>query len=47
MTGARNVPQHWTARLSDTLNSEIIGYHPIAISECARRALEIARKVNA
>ena len=47
ITGARNVPQHWTARLNDTLNSEIIGYHPIAISECARRALEIARKVNA
>jgi ADP-ribosylglycohydrolase len=47
MTGARNAPQHWTARLNDTLNSEIIGYHPIAISECARRALEIARKINA
>jgi ADP-ribosylglycohydrolase len=47
ITGARNAPAHWTARLNDTLNSEIIGYHPIAIAECARRALEIAREVDA
>jgi ADP-ribosylglycohydrolase len=38
ITGARNAPTHWTARLNDTLNSLIIGYHPIAISECARRS---------
>lgn len=45
ISGARLAPSHWTARLNDTLNSEIIGYHPIAISECARRAVEIARKI--
>lgn len=47
ITGARQAPTHWTARLNDTLNSEIVEYHPIAISECARRALEIAKQVAA
>lgn len=32
----------WIEPLHDTLNSEIIGYHPIAISECARRSVSIA-----
>ncbi len=45
ITGARQAPEHWTARLNDTLNSELIDYHPIAISECARRALDIAKRV--
>lgn len=44
--GAHRVPAHWTSRLNDTLNSEIIGYHPISISECARRALKIARAAS-
>lgn len=35
----------WIDPLHDTLNSEVIGYHPIAISECARRSVEIAHKV--
>lgn len=46
ITGARKAPTHWTARLNDTLNSQIIDYHPIAISECARRSLEIAKKIR-
>jgi ADP-ribosylglycohydrolase len=41
--GGKKAPAHWTARLNDTLNSQIPGYHPIAISECARRSHEIAR----
>ncbi len=47
ITGAAAAPTHWTGRLNDTLNSEIPGYHPIAISECARRSLDIVRKVEA
>ena len=27
------------------LNSQLVEYHPIAISECARRAVEIARRM--
>jgi len=45
MLGAKALPPHWTARLHDTLRSQIIGYDPIPISECARRSGEIARKV--
>lgn len=44
LAGARRVPPHWTGRLHDTLRSEIIDYHPISISECARRTLEVIRR---
>lgn len=47
IAGAARVPAHWSARLHDTLNSNIPGYHPIAISECARRAVEIVEKLRA
>lgn len=46
MLGASALPQKWIAPLNDTLNSLLIGYHPIAISECARRSVAIARKVE-
>ncbi len=46
ITGAKNAPTHWTGRLNDTLNSAIIGYHPISIKECALRSTEIARKLR-
>jgi hypothetical protein len=36
-------PEHWTGRLNNTLKSLVIGYDPIAISECAQRSLEIIR----
>lgn len=42
-----SVPRFWTERLNDTLMSDIPGYHPISIAECARRAVEIARKTVA
>ncbi len=45
MNGARKLPDHWTGRFHDTLLSEITGYHPIAISECARRSADIALAV--
>jgi len=46
MTGAKRAPTQWTARLHDTLRSGIIDYHPIAISECAKRAAEIWKRVQ-
>ena len=44
--GASQLPAQWTARLNDTLKSGISDYHPVAISECARRSLDIVRQVN-
>ncbi len=44
--GARRAPAHWTARLNDTLNSHVVGYHPIAISECARRSVSIWKRAR-
>jgi len=44
--GASKLPAHWTARLNDTLKSGISDYHPVAISECARRSLDIVRQIN-
>jgi ADP-ribosylglycohydrolase len=45
MLGAAGLPEKWTAPLQDTLKSNVIDYHPIAISECARLSVEIAKKV--
>jgi ADP-ribosylglycohydrolase len=45
--GAKRLPQHWIGRLNDTLYSGIIGYDPIAISECAKRSVEVIRKIHA
>lgn len=45
MYGAGNIPEKWKAPLHDKLFSEITDYHPIAISECARRSVEIAQKL--
>lgn len=41
MLGAAILPVKWTSRLNDTLQSSIIDYHPIAISECAKRSLQV------
>jgi len=46
MNGASKLPAHWTARLNDTLKSGISDYHPVAISECAQRSLDIVRKIK-
>jgi len=45
MHGAEKIPLKWKAPLNDTLFSEITDYHPIAISECARRSFEIAKRI--
>ncbi|HAI10838.1 MAG TPA: ADP-ribosylglycohydrolase family protein, partial [Phycisphaerales bacterium] len=43
MHGAVYLPEKWTHKLNDKLLSEVVGYHPIAISECAQRSLEIVQ----
>ncbi|MCX7934773.1 MAG: ADP-ribosylglycohydrolase family protein [Planctomycetota bacterium] len=47
MLGAARLPEKWIAPLHDTLYSQIIGYHPISIRECAQRSVAIAQKVLA
>lgn len=44
--GAAALPQTWTAPLHDTLYAEVTGFHPIAISECARRSQRTWRKIH-
>ncbi|MGZ9587181.1 ADP-ribosylglycohydrolase family protein [Paenibacillus marinisediminis] len=44
--GAKQLPESWTSKLNDTMYSEINGFHPIAISECARRSYEVYRKLH-
>ena len=46
MFGAERIPKKWSAPLNDTLYSLIPDYHPIAISECARRSVKIAKMVQ-
>lgn len=45
MLGARQLPGKWIDRLNDTIYCALPGYHPIAVSELARRSVTIARKV--
>jgi hypothetical protein len=45
MLGASALPKKWTDPLNNTVHGGIVGYQPIAISECARRSLEIAKRV--
>ena len=45
MFGADKIPAKWKDPLHDTLYSRIFDYHPIAISECAKRSVEIAQRV--
>jgi len=47
IAGAVKAPTHWTGRLNDKLLSLVPDYHPIAISECARKAAAIFRSVSA
>lgn len=46
MLGGKRLPERWTAKLNDTLYAEVSGFHPIAISECARRSYEVFRKIS-
>lgn len=46
MIGANSIPLNWKTPLNDTLYSEISGFHPINISECARRSYEVFMKLR-
>jgi ADP-ribosylglycohydrolase len=46
MCGAAKLPKKWTAPLRDTLYSEVPDFHPIKISECARRSFEVYKKLK-
>jgi hypothetical protein len=45
MLGAKRLPDKWTVPLRDTLYGQVAGYHPIAVSELARRSVGIAKSV--
>ena len=47
LCGASGLPKKWTAPLRDTLYSEVVDFHPIKISECARRSFEAYKKIRA
>ena len=47
MLGGSALPASWTAPLNDRLYAAVNGFHPIAISECARRSYETFRKLQA
>ncbi|QGQ99953.1 ADP-ribosylglycohydrolase family protein [Paenibacillus psychroresistens] len=44
--GAAALPAHWTEPLHDTLYAEVNGFHPIAISDCAKRSYEVFKKMS-
>ena len=46
MNGAKGIPDSWKAPLNDTMYSFVPGFHPIAISECARRTASAAKKIR-
>ncbi|NBD24393.1 ADP-ribosylglycohydrolase family protein [Paenibacillus glycinis] len=47
MLGGSALPASWTAPLNDRLYAAVNGFHPISISECARRSYETFRKLQA
>ncbi|MBB3125414.1 ADP-ribosylglycohydrolase [Paenibacillus rhizosphaerae] len=46
MVGAEGIPASWSEPLNDTLYAEVIGFHPISISECSSRSYEVFKKLN-
>ncbi|OPA73597.1 hypothetical protein BVG16_27695 [Paenibacillus selenitireducens] len=44
--GASALPGSWIEPLNDTLYADVSGFHPIAISECARRSYNVFRKLQ-
>jgi len=46
MAGASKIPKKWKDPLNDTLYSGLADYHPIAISECAKRSIAIVKKIK-
>lgn len=45
--GGDKLPASWAEPLHDTLYSEVRGFHPIAISECANRSYKVFKKISA
>ena len=46
LCGAKSLPKKWTVPLRDTLYSEVVDFHPIKISECARRSFNVFKKIR-
>lgn len=44
--GGAALPEAWIAPLNDTLYAEVTGFHPIAISECARRSYQTWQRIQ-
>lgn len=44
--GASKLPEKWVSPLHDTLCSGIPDFHPVAISECARRTAALCKKFS-
>jgi len=44
--GAAALPEAWIKPLNDTLYADVSGFHPISLSECARRSYEVFRKLQ-
>ncbi|WP_219833907.1 ADP-ribosylglycohydrolase family protein [Paenibacillus sp. R14(2021)] len=47
MLGGSALPASWIAPLNNKLYAEVHGFHPIAITECARRSYNVFRKLQA
>ncbi|UKS28408.1 ADP-ribosylglycohydrolase family protein [Paenibacillus sp. HWE-109] len=45
--GADKLPAQWAEPLNDKLYAEVTGFHPIAISDCAKRSYEVFKKISA
>jgi ADP-ribosylglycohydrolase len=45
VVGVVNIPDKWVKPLNDTLYSEVHGFHPISISECAERSFKVFKKI--
>jgi len=43
--GAKHIPDHWSKPLNDTLYSAIPDFHPIKISECAKRSHKVYENI--
>jgi hypothetical protein len=44
--GAHALPAEWIEPLHDTLYADLHGFHPIAISECARRSYAVFQRIR-
>jgi ADP-ribosylglycohydrolase len=45
--GASQLPENWIGPLNNTLYADVIGFHPISISDCAERTYNVYKKLQA